>query len=177
MPATVQFISAHGATVTTTETNVASGVLKFKRADNDTDDAADPIPKPTGSEVFSWRKSCRIKATVAPDGNISNLRFFTDAGSWGTGVTLYGHKKPVANYDQASSSDNTTKIVDDGGSAVSDAATFTSGSPLTVEAGTVLAATTGYGTQDLVELQLGVANTASRGLKGPRVLTYRWDES
>lgn len=179
MAATVQTISIHGATVTTTETVVAdASTIRFKRADNDTQNTSDPIPKPSGAANYSWRKSFRPKVTVTPSGDISNYRFFTDAGSWGTGCTLFAHSKPVANYDQASSGDNTTKIVADGGSAVTDASTFTSVSPLVVNSGVVLTnPATNYGTCDLTELQLEVANTAALGLKGPRTVTFRHDET
>lgn len=180
MVATLQIISAHGATVSTTETQVDGGTAKYKRADNDTNDLNNPVPKPSGSEEFSYRKSMRLKATVAPDGDLSNVRWFGDAGSLGTGVTLYGHSKPTANYDQATSADNTVKITTDGGTAVVDfLGTYTSGSPLTMNSGGVMLTnpTTGYGTQDLFESQVGVANTASRGTKGPRTITCRVDET
>ena len=179
MAATVIIVSGHGATITTTETTVSGTTMKFKRQDNDTDDLNGPIPKPGAGTVYSWRKSLRIKVTATPDGNISNLRFFGDAGSWGTGVTAYAHSKPIANYDQASSADETALISTDGGSSVVDASTLTSGSPLSLNAAAEILANpaTGYGTQDMVEMQVGVASTASRGTKGPRVFTYRFDET
>lgn len=176
MAATVQVMSLHGA-AGATETQVDGTTFKFKRSDNDTNDTSNPIPKPASGFNYSWRKSFRCKVTVAPDGDISFLRFFTDAGSWGTGCKMFAHTMPFANYTQGSSADNATKIVDGAGSAVTDAIGFTSGAPLTVNAGTVLTATTGYGTQDMVEAQTEVADTASRGTKGPRVLTWRYDES
>lgn len=177
MAATVQIISAHGATVTTTETQIDGTTIKYKRADNDTNDTANPVPKPAAGSNFSWRKSMRIKITVAPDGDITNLRWFGPGASWGTGVTLWAHTKPTANYDQASSADDSAKIGVDGGSAVTDAINYITSAVLTVNAGTVVGATTGYGTQDLVETQIEVASTASRGTKGPQTFTYRFDET
>lgn len=187
MAATVLIISGHGAysatgsptastTFATTETDITSLAVKFKTADNDTNDTLNPIMKPAAGTNYSYQKNLRAKTTVTPDGDISNLRFFGDGGSWGTGVTLRGHSKPVGNYDTPVA----TQITTDGGSALSDVqATFTSGSPLSLmSAATIISnPSTGYGTQDLVELQLEVGTTASRGTKGPRTLTYRFDET
>lgn len=177
MAATVVIISAHGATITTTETDITSATIKYRRSDADTNDTSNPIPKPAAGNNFSWRKTMRIKVNVAPDGDISNLRFFSDGVSWGTGVTMRGHTNPVSEYTQASSADEGTEIDQGTGSAITDMDTYTSGSPLTVNSGVVLTATTGYGTQDTVETQLKVASTASRGKKGPITYTYRFDES
>lgn len=175
MAATVEIRSMHGVAAAT-ETTINGQTVKFKRADNDANDAANPIPKPGAGEVYSWRKSWKIKATVTPDGDIFNLRFFSDGAAWATGVVLYGHK--IGSYTQGGSSDETNKIVQGGGSAVVDVATLVAGAPLTVNAGTVISnPDTGFGSQDFAELQLGVANTASRGKKGPRTLTYRFEES
>ncbi len=173
MAATVIINALHGA-AGATETQVSGGVCRFKQADNSTDDTANPVPKPSGSDNYSYRKMLRAKVTAAPDGDITNLRCFTDGGSWGTGVTLRGHTLPWANYSQAT---DATQMVQGSGSALVDMSTKTSGSPITINSGTVLSATTGYGTQDMMELQIEVANTASRGTKGPRVITYRFDES
>lgn len=177
MAATVIVYSLHGV-AGATETQVDGTTFRYRRSDVDTNNASNPIPKPAAGSVWSWHKSFRMKITGTPDGDISNLRFFSDAGSWGTGVTLWAHTLPWANYAQGASGDETTKIVAGAGSAVTDASTYTSGSPLTVNAGTVISnPSIGYGTQDLVESQIEVASTASRGTKGPRVLTYRYDES
>lgn len=176
MAATVVVNNLQGA-AGDTEYQVDGTTFKFKRADNVLNDTSNPIPKPASGSNFSWRKSFRCKVTVAPDGDISNLRFFTDAGSWGTGVTVWAHRMPFANYTQGGSGDETTKIVAGAGSTVVDSMTLDSGSYLTINAGTVLTATTGYGTQDMVEAQGEVASTASRGTKGPRVFTWRYDES
>lgn len=179
MAATVQIISAHGATITTTETPIDGATIKYKRADNDTNNASNPVPVPSSGNKYSWRKTMRIKATTTPDGEISNLRWFSDGGSWGTGVKLWAHDVPVANYTQGAVADETTKIPQDAGEgAVTDASTYTSGAPLTLNSGTVIAnPSTGYGTQNAVESQIEVGTTATRGSKGPRTFTMRLDES
>lgn len=179
MAATIQAISAHGATLTTAETNIAALLIRFKWADNDTDDILNPIVRPPSGSKYSWRKSIRPKITVAPDVALANYRFFSSGGSWGTGVTMRAHKKPAANYDQATIADQSAIITTDGGSSVVDAATFTDVSPLVVTAGTFIAATTGYGTADIIEMQLEVTSAATFGEKpeaAPEVYTLRFDE-
>lgn len=179
MAATIQVISCHGATITTTETNIAAALIRFKWADNDTDDILNPIVRPSSGSKYSWRKSIRPKIIVAPDVALANYRFFSDGASWGTGVTMRVHQKPVANYDQATIADQSAVITTDGGTAVVDAATLTNVSPLVVNAGTVIAATTGYGTADIIEMQLEVTSSATFGEKPaatPAVYTLRVDE-
>ena len=146
---------------------------RFHRADSHptTDGATTYIPIPTSGTNYSWRKSFKLNVTVAPAGTVSNLRFFSDTTSWGTGITAYAKQK--ATYTQGSSSDNSALF---DGTAV-DVTTYSSASPLTINAGTVLTATTGYGTQDYLVMQVGIGATASPGTTSARTLTYRVDET
>jgi hypothetical protein len=146
---------------------------RFHRADTDptTDGATTFIPIPTSGTNYSWRKSFKLNVTVAPTGVVSNLRFFSDGVSWGTGITPYAKQK--AAYTQATSSDNTALF---DGTAV-DLTTYTAASPLTINAGTVLTATTGYGTQDYLVIQIGGITTVAAGTSTARTMTYRVDET
>ena len=146
---------------------------RFHRADTDptSDGSTTFIPVPTSGTNYSWRKAFKLNVTGAPSGTVSNLRFFSDGVLWGTGITCYA--KASASYTQASSSDNTTLF---DGTAVS-VTTYTSSSPLTINAGTVLTATTGYGTQDYLVMQVGVTASASPGVTSARTLSYRVDET
>lgn len=146
---------------------------RFHRADTDptTDGSTTFIPIPTSGTNYSWRKSFKLNVTGAPTGTVSNLRFYSDASSWGTGITPYAMKE--ASYTQASASDNTALF---DGSAV-DLTTYTSGSPYTINSGTVLTATTGYGTQDYLVIQVGGTSSVAAGTTTARTLTYRVDET
>ena len=57
--------------------DVTSTTLRLKRADDDLQDANDPVPIPDVGVNYSWRKSLKLVATTAPDNKITNLRFFT----------------------------------------------------------------------------------------------------
>lgn len=146
---------------------------RFHRADSHptTDGSTTFIPVPTSGTNYSWRKSFKLNVTATPVGSVANLRFFSDAVSWGTGITALA--KVSASYVQGSSSDNSTPI-----SSATDVTTYTSASPLTVNAGTVLSnPSTGYGTQDYVVMQVAGVSTVVAGTTSARTLTYRVDET
>jgi len=88
MAATVEIRSFHGATPDS-GTNVASGSIRFKAADNDTVDANNVLVIPTSSSIYSYLKQFKWYATSTPSNTINNLRFWTDgANGFGTGVSL-----------------------------------------------------------------------------------------
>lgn len=170
MPATVAVISQHGA-AGATETTVSGGSMRFKRADDDTANAAAVVPIPSSGVNYSWRKNLKIKITASPDNAISNLRFFTGGSAWATGVTLFA--KTNASYVQGGSGDESAQL-----SGSVDASTYTSASPLAIAAGQVIAnPDTGYGTQDFLQLQGACGATATRGNVPAQTLTWRFDES
>lgn len=179
MAATIQVISGHGVAFTTTETQIDGAAIKYKWADNDTNDTINPIVIPAAGTNYSWRKSMKGKVTVTPAGSVSNFRWYSDGGAWGTGVVLNGHSVPTANYTQPSAADQAALIAVNGGSAITDVATFTAGAPLTMNGGAVVLSnpSTGYGTQDIFETQLAVGTTAVRGPTNSRTFTLKWDES
>lgn len=147
---------------------------RFHRADSHptVDGSTTFIPVPTSGTNYSYRKSFKLNVTATPVGTVSNLRFFSDGSSWGTGITCYAKAK--ATYTQGSSSDNTALF---DGTAV-DVTTYTSSSPLTINAGTVLSnPSTGYGTQDYLVLQVGGDSTVVAGVSAARTLSYRTDET
>lgn len=146
---------------------------RHHRADTDptTDGATTFIPVPTSGTAYGWRKSLKLNVTVAPVGIVSNLRFFGDGTLWGIGVACYVKLK--ASYTQATSADNTALF---DGTAV-ELSNYTSSSPLTVNAGTVLTATTGYGTQDYVVLQVAGDASVAAGVTSARTVSYRIDET
>lgn len=173
MAATVQIISGHGASsgsFATTETQVDGGTFRFKLADTDSQDVATPIAKPAAGTNYSWRKNLKVKVTVTPAVQISNLRFFSDGVSIATGCNVWAVS--AAGYTQATSADASGQLA-----ASSDVTTYTTGSPLTVTAGTVISnPSAGYGSQNCVQLQFSCGTSAVRGVKGPQTFTYRWDE-
>lgn len=162
MVATVQIIEKNGAGPTTTDKT--SGTVRFKTADNATVDTLDPINIPAAGTNYSYEKWLRLNVTVAPNTNISNLKFYTDGGNGlGTGVGLFA--KAVTTYTTPALGTSTT--------GYTDAFTYTSGSALSLGAGPF----TGTGEKgDHSVLLMTVADTASPGQTPSETITFSYDE-
>ena len=162
MVATVQIVEKNGTAGTNTQKD--SGTVRFKNADNATVDTSNPMVIPTAGNDFSYEKWLRLKVTVAPDTNISNLKFYTDgANGFGTGVDLYA--KAVATYATPAEATATA--------GYASAFTYTSGSALNL--GT--AAVTGTGEKGShAVLMMRVASTASPGTLTAETGTFSYDE-
>jgi hypothetical protein len=157
--------------------------LRFKQADNATIDANDPMPIPASGTEYSRWKQIYLYCDTAPDTQVDNVRFFTDGGGFGTGITVnVADQFPVKNsgadtgYDVSDANEVMTTHTDITSST--DAFTFTSGSPLSgpsiSEAGNIIDAI-GETTNYLV-LQMEVESTASPGNLADETFTFRYDE-
>ena len=114
MAATVEIRSFHGATPDS-GTNVASGSIRFKAADNDTVDANNPLAIPPSSTIYSYIKQFRFYAATTPSNTINNLKFYTDGSNgFGTGVGLGA--KTFTMYTGTATSGTTTSLTDSGAS-------------------------------------------------------------
>lgn len=162
MVATVQIVEKNGTAGTATQKD--SGTVRFKNADNATVNTSNPMVIPTAGSDYSYEKWLRLKVTVAPDTNISNLKFYTDgANGFGTGVSLYA--KAVATY--------ATPAQPTSAAGYTNAFTYTSGAALSL--GT--AAVTGTGEKGShAVLMLAVASTASPGTLTAETATFSYDE-
>jgi hypothetical protein len=163
MVATVQIVEKNGTSGTNTQKD--SGTVRLKNADDATVDANNPMVVPTAGSDFSWEKWLRLKVTVAPDTNISNLKMYSDGTiGFGTGVTAYG--KSVATY--------ATPVEVTATAGYTDLASYTSGSAL--DLGT--AAVTGTGEKgDHAVLMLKVDTNANPGALTPETITFSYDET
>lgn len=186
MAASTEIIVFHGGSGGT-EYSLASiqagfvnpaGHVRFKQADNSVKDTNNPIPIPdTGNpDNYSYRKNMKIKFTSAPPNKVTNLRFFAQvATAIATGVVLFVGQS--ATYTQGSGSDISSLVVPSG----VDAATYTSGSPLSITSGDVVGpatsfGSTGFGDQDYLVEQMRVSDTASAGDTSDRTYVFRYDE-
>lgn len=162
MVATVQIVEKNGTAGTNTQKD--SGTVRFKNADNATVDTNNPMVIPTAGVDYSFEKWLRLKVTVAPDTNISNLKFYTDgANGFGTGVLLYA--KAVATYATPAAATATA--------GYTNAFSYTSGSAL--DLGT--AAVTGTGEKGShAVMMMTVASTASPGTLTAETGTFSYDE-
>jgi len=162
MVATVQIVEKNGTAGTNTQKD--SGTIRFKNADNATVDTNNPLVVPTAGTEFSYEKWTRLKVTVAPDTNISNLKFYTDGANGWTGVGL--HAKAVATYATPALATSTA--------GYTNAFTYTSGSAL--DLGT--AAVTGTGEKGSHAVMImTVGTSASAGVLTAETATYSYDET
>lgn len=179
MAATAEIRIYNGSGGGTAGSDIIGTTIRFKRADNQTQDLNNPIPLPTSGENLSWVKWSKIRWTTTPSGSITNLRFFV--ASPPSGIKHYAWTN--ATYTQGSSSDEsgvTGKTDTQPNKDANDETTHTSGSPLVVNSGTVLSnPSTGEGTQDFVAQQLGVLSTyaAGAGVITSFQATYRYSET
>lgn len=145
----------------------SSDHLRFKNADDNTNNNSDPIQILGSGVNTSFKKTVALYATVAAATSISNVKLYSDGTSGlGTGVDI--EYKVAASYTQAT--DNT----DNAGATVFG---LTSGSPLALTGS--IGAATGKGTLQFVELQMMVDDTATPGdLVGvAETLTWIFDEA
>lgn len=166
MGATVKTYVLNGAGPTEAD---SSDHLRFKNADDNTDNNSDPIQILGSGVNTSFKKTIALYATVAPATAISNVKLYSDGTSGlGTGVDV--EYKLIASGGYAQATDNT----DNAGSTVF---ALTSGSPASLTGS--IGAATGRGTLQLVELQMMVDDTATPGdLVGvAETLTWQYDES
>ena len=148
-------------------TDKTASTVRFKLADNATIDNNNPITIPTDNYVRpSYSKQLRMYCATAPDTQIDNLQVYTDGGGFGAGIDVYAS----ALAPSAFSANATTW------GAGTDFFTYTSGSPLDMDANdSALITATGFG-GDLLKLQMRVASTAGPGTLTDETVTFSYDE-
>lgn len=154
-----------------TATDKTSGTIRFKNADDATVDLVNPLIKPGGG-LFdrSFEKWLRLNISVAPAGNITSPKFYTDGTQSNTGVTMYAKTtNPSAFATPAEATADT---------GYTDAFTYTSGSPKALDAVNA-GPFTGTGDKgDYLELMMKIGDTVSApGTLTSETLTLQWDET
>jgi hypothetical protein len=162
--------------------------MRFKTNDNATIDLVDPIPIPTAGTKYSYWKQIYLYATAAPATQVDNIKFYTDGGGFGTGVTLKaGDETPTKNSGSDAGYEVATGTPGDTGDEMvanhagltgsTDAFTYTSGSPLSVSISETSNIINAIGeTSNYVILQMEVISSASPGTLSSETLTFRYDE-
>lgn len=170
--------------------DITSGNLRLRTDNTNTQDTTNPIPIVAAATKYSFWRHLYLKCTVAPATKVDNIKFYMDGAGFGTGITLNAGDEFPANTAAAPSSgyevaegttgDTGVELVTghSGISGVTDAFTFTSGSPLTGpsigESGSLIDAIdemTNY-----LLIQLKVEDTASPGTKTAETATFQYDE-
>jgi len=126
MAATVIIREYNGTSGGETGTDKTSGTIRFKKADNATVDNANPLVKPTTGQVDrSYEKWTRLRITgTGPTGSITAPKFYT-SGSQGSGSTTYVRTTNPSSY--------ATPAIPANDAAGTDATTYSSGSPKSID--------------------------------------------
>jgi hypothetical protein len=171
MVATVILNEKNGAGETATAKT--SATVRFKNADNATDDANDPLVIPSSNREYSYEKWVRAEVTGGTYTNITNVRFYTDgANGYNTGIKLWATTD--ATYSTPATPTETDDPPHHDAVDMTDAFTYTSGSSLTLGAGPY----TGNGEiGDYLVMVMEVETTATvSGNSGNETMTISYDE-
>ena len=152
---------------TANATDKSGGSVRFKSANNATVDLNNPIVRPAGADVFSYEKYLRLKVTVAPAGSITSPVAYSD-GANGLGGGIGVKAKAVGAFAAPINTESP---------ATASLFTYTSGSPLAIDA-TNVGPYVGTGDiADFLVLQASVGAGASPGLASGETLTVSWSET
>lgn len=182
MAATVIINRLTGTGGAETETVIQSGATRASTSDAPTPGTNDPIPIPSGADNYSFWVSTRLETTVAPAGTIDNILWFSDAASFGTGVTVVGADASTstdAGYREASGTQGQTGTELTQGNhsgldaAVVDVTGLTSGVPRSLGGSTTT--TERFGDHFVYQFQ--VASTAGAGSTNSNTFTWQYDET
>ena len=156
--------------------------IRFKQADDTTIDANNPMPIPAAGTEYSRWKQVYMYCATAPSTQVDNVKFYTDGGGFGTGISVkVGDGVQVKNsgastgYDVSDTNEVITNHTDV--AAATDVFSYTSGAPRTCtisEAGSIINAI--GETTDYLVLSMEVINTASPGNLADETFTFQYDE-
>lgn len=189
MAANIAIIELNGA-APGTGTDKTSGTVRFKNADDATVDLNDPLVVPTSNTEYSFAKVLRLRDNGDLYTQISNVRAYTDGAGfdvgspsttvkvWATTDSVYTvpyvptetNDPPLWSSDGATGSPQTTMV---------DLFTYTSGSPLDMDAYFAGPFTPGSPSEFIGDFFIAVAEVevgAVQGLLTAETLTFAWDE-
>lgn len=173
------------ATVVTYVYNGAGGVgalatnVRFKLADNNTQDANNPCVVPSAGTNRSFWKVIALYCTVAPDTAINNVKLYSDGALAWAGCIIYVGNETPASYSQATggATSGDEMVANYGGGVITgktDLFTYTSASPKSITGS--ISYVTGKITNYVV-LQLDITNAAGAGVQAAETLTWQYDET
>lgn len=165
MAATVQAHTHHGA-ADDLGVNIAGATLRFKNADNDTQDGANQVARPGGAGFnYSYVKQLRLKSTVTPIAKLFNIKFWM-SGPKPTGVDVFVKTSPAYINPVANASTALT--------GVTSGYSYTPSAPLSISGSQTNPSTGSFG--DFLEAQMGAQVTAAAGVNALGPFIFRYDE-
>lgn len=166
MVATVIVNSYHGAAGATV-TDVTGSTVRFKKADNDTQDYANRIPIPPSGTEYSFVKHFALFASSSPAALIDTCKMYGD-GALPTGVQMFardnGYINPLTQLD--------TPLT----GWANDYASRTSLAKLDI-AGSKANPATGKIYTNYLQMQMGVVSAAASGVMAAETTTLEYLEA
>ena len=170
MAATVAIAERNGAAA---GTPTAVTLIRYRSADvASASDNNNPLVKPAAGSTYSYTKQHQLNITVAPTGNMTNTRVYTDVGGsgatpWGTGIAVW--MKADASYVVPTNPGATTGYTD------CSVSYYDSTHTLTIRASAFTG--TGYMTECLGSMMVIGTTVAAPGPCTSHVVTFAWDET
>lgn len=177
MAATVILNEWTGTTGSPTLTDKTSGTVRYKKANNSTVDANNPLVKPTAGNERSYEKWMQLRITgTGPTGAITNLQWYTDGtNSYGTGITAFVRTTNIA------SGSFVTPVIPGSDAAGTDQFTFTTSSRKNADAVTAGSPYSGTNTNigDFIILWMTLDTTVSapQNPTASETISASWDET
>lgn len=162
-----------------TPTNKDGGTVRFKNADNATVDLINPLVVPTSNREYSYEKVLRMYiGATGPSSQITNLEFYMDGTKgWQAGVKLWAIVS-TAYYQPAVPTETNDPPLSPVGhatpAAMTDAFTYTSGTPLSLGTGPYSTTSTDMG--DYLYLVMEVEIGSTPALLATETATFEYDE-
>lgn len=171
-----------GSLDTPASLDITATNLRFKDADDNTQDLNNPIVIPAAGNILSRWKHVFLKCSTAPDTQVNNVKVYTTTDPFPTGVSLLlGTETPTktdaatTGYDPSDVSDEAmTNHADITGSAVIPTTSGSAKSVSVSEAGSII--NLAGETCDYVVMQLQVASTATQGTMPVETIRFLYDE-
>jgi len=159
--------------------------IRFKCADDADIDVLNPVVIPGAGTNYSFWKHIYLFCAIAPDTQVDNIRFHSDGGGFGTGISLkVGTDFPTKNNSSSAGyevADVAAELVANhsGISASANVFGYMAVSPAPLagsisEAGGIIDAQNE--TSDYFVFQLEVINTAAPGVLAAETFTFLYDE-
>jgi hypothetical protein len=161
---TVIELNGSGTGTPTTASNI-----RFKTADDATQDTNNPMVKPSSGTNYSYKKTVYLNAVDSPSSVINNIKLYCDGSLAWTGVTVTVNASTT--YAQATGTAGTTGAQLSGTPLF---ANYTAGGMLSLT-GSISNPSTGKISQ-IVELQAVVSTSAVAGALPTETITFQYDE-
>lgn len=173
MAASVSIYEWNGSSGSQSSTAKESGTVRYQDSDRADVDTTYPLPIPSSDRTYSYEKWVTVSITGGTYTEVSNVRFYTDGSNgYVSGVKLWAATDTSYTTPVVPTETNDPPQHDAVG--MTNAFTYTSGSPLTIGSGTYT--TTGICGNYLVTVMEVETTASASGSTNSETFTFAYDE-